>query len=323
MTRIVYCIYSAGGLQGGHKMILRHVETLRDLGFDAVAYTGEANTLPSWFEHRAPVIRGSAIRAASDIVVAPDDAFSALRELAALKLQPLVFVQNHYNFVRFSLEIMELFPAERAPSFLAIGPSVAATLRRLYPQAAIETIRSFADERVFRPGDAPPRGIALVPRKRPREAEAIRHLFGKLHPRHADLPWRSLETVSETEMAEALRASSLFLSLSLHEGLGMTPLEAMASGCLCAGFTGIGGRDYATPDNGLWVDEDDFEAATEALARAADLAAGGGPELRRRLEAGYETARAWSYAAFRRELEEVWMRLAPQARRGDGPLGPP
>ena len=33
------------------------------------------------------------------------------------------------------------------------------------------------------------------------------------------------------------------------------------------------------------------------------------------VEAAQETARAWSYAAFRAELEAAWMRLAPEARR--------
>jgi glycosyltransferase involved in cell wall biosynthesis len=94
----------------------------------------------------------------------------------------------------------------------------------------------------------------------------------------------------------------------------MTTLEAMASGCLCAGFTGIGGDEYATPDNGFWAPEDDCEAAADALAEAAAVAAEGGAELARRLEAGFETARAWSYAVFLQRLETVWMGIAPEAR---------
>jgi glycosyltransferase involved in cell wall biosynthesis len=100
----------------------------------------------------------------------------------------------------------------------------------------------------------------------------------------------------------------------------MTTLEAMAAGALCAGFTGIGGLEYATPENGFWVAEDDCEAAADALAEACAIATSGGPELARRLEAGYETARQWSYAAFLRQLEETWMRLAPDARLKSGPL---
>ncbi len=100
----------------------------------------------------------------------------------------------------------------------------------------------------------------------------------------------------------------------------MTTLEAMAAGCVCAGFTGVGGDEYATPDNGFWVPNEDCEAAADALALAADLSQTGGAPLRLMLEAGHETARQWSYAAFRVALEEVWMRLAPEARLREGPL---
>ena len=117
-----------------------------------------------------------------------------------------------------------------------------------------------------------------------------------------------------------MAASDHFLSLSRMESVGMTPLEAMACGCVCAGFTGVGGQDFATPENGFWVPEEDCVAAVDALAEAADLLRNGGPALERRLEAGRETARQWSYARFREALEETWMRLAPEARLRDGPL---
>ena len=320
MTRIVYGIYSAGGLQGGHKMILRHVETLRDLGFDAVAYTGGQNTVPTWFDHRAPILVGDKVRPHEDIFVLPDDAFLALKTLATAPVRTLVLVQNHINYASVSLEPMRDFPAERFPAFIAVGPSVAALLHRLYPQAQVHTVRCFADERLFRPGEKTGQAVALVPRKRPQEALAIHNLFRKLHPAHADVAWNALDDLREPQVAAAYGAATLALSLNHLEGVGMTTLEAMASGCLCAGFTGIGGRDYAAPDNGFWVDEDDDLAAADALARAADVAKAGGPELKHRLDAGFETARQWSYAAFRAQLEAFWMGLAPDARLRDGSL---
>jgi hypothetical protein len=320
VTRIVYGIYSAGGLQGGHKMILRHVEALRDLGFDAVAYTGVNNKIPTWFAHRAPVIVGDVVRPDHDVFVLPDDAFKAMGLLAALPMRTVVMVQNHFNFAARSLQAMQAFPAERFPHLIAVGPTIAGLLGRLYPEAPVSLVRCFADERLFRPAERREPAIAVVPRKRPQEAAAIRHLFGKLHPAHADLAWRELDAVGEGEVAQGFATAGLALSLNQLEGVGMTTLEAMACGALCAGFTGIGGRDYATPDNGYWVDEDDDLAAADALAEAARVLKAGGPELKRRREAGFETARQWSYAAFRAELEACWMTIAPAARLQSGPL---
>lgn len=313
MPRIVYFAFSDGGLQGGHKMIFRHVETLRELGFEATCYIGAQNKVPGWFAHTAPVEVATPLRP-DDILVIPDDAPKSLRQAASLGCRSVIFSQNPYNFAARSFEAVDQF--QTLPPFIAVGQRLAATIRRAYPGASVELVPCFADERLFRPGDAPRPAVAFAPRKRPLEAAATRSLFRKLHPAHADLSWVELDGVTEAQVAQAMAASSLFLSLSRLESVGMTTLEAMASGCVCAGFTGVGGLEYATADNGFWVADDDCEAAADALARAADLVLAGGPPLRRCLEAARETARQWSYAAFREMLEEVWMRLAPEARRG-------
>ena len=319
--RIVYGLFSDGGvIRGGHKMILRHVETLRSLGFDAVATTGAANVVPGWFRHRAPILTEASIRPENDILVMPDDAADAVRPLAAKPYRMVLFVQGHFNHVAFGQEAVQSFPAGRPPIFMSVSPSVSGLLRRLYPEAQVEMVRGFADERRFRPGVERDLAVAAIARKRPFEAGVIRRLYGQLHPQHADLRWRWIEDAEESLVGQALGQAALFLSLGRLEGLGLTPLEAMASGAVCVGFTGIGGRDYATPENGYWVDEDDCLAAADALAEATALVKAGGAALDAKREAGFETARQWSYAAFREELEATWMRLAPDARLRNGPL---
>ena len=319
MPRIVYLALSDGGIAGGHKMIFRHVETLRDLGFDAVCYIGVTSQEPRWFSHNAPLELGTPLRR-DDIVVLPDDAGESMRTCAASSLRTLIISQNPYYFAASSFDEVDLFPSSRFPAFIAVAPRLAATIGRLYPQATIEVVPCFADERLFRPGVAKRGAVAFTPRKRPTESAAIRNLFRKLHPRHGELAWTGLEKATETQVAQTMGASSLFLSLSRLESVGMTTLEAMASGSVCAGFTGVGGLEYATPDNGFWVADDDCEAAADALAQAADLVRGGGAALARHIEAAQETARQWSYAAFRQALEAAWMRLAPEARLRAGPL---
>jgi hypothetical protein len=317
MARIVYLAFPTGAVAGGQKMILRHVETLRDLGFEAVCWLGASAVLPAVFPHHAPVEVATPFRA-DDVLVVPSDAPNAIATLAGLPQRSLVFCQNHFSFANIGFEAADRHAAP--PTFIAVGPSVAAMLARTYPRSTVELIPCFADERVFRPGGERRQAVACVPHKRRQEATMIRNLVRKLHPAHAELPWTRLENAPEAEVARVFATSSLFLSLSRFEAVGMTPLEAMACGSLCAGFTGLGGRDFATKANGFWVGEDDCIAAADALAEAAEVALTGGPALAARLEAGFATARAWSYAAFRPVLEEVWMRQAPEARRREGPL---
>jgi hypothetical protein len=315
MTRIVYLTFPTGAVAGGQKMTLRHVETLRELGFEAVVWRRADNVMPRWLDHRAAEEVGTPFRD-DDVLVVPDDAPNALRDAPAAGRRMVVMCQNQFTLAALCLEVL---PREAAAVFLTVGRIPQAAIRRLYPKAQVELVPCFVDERRFAPG-AKSDAVAYVPRKRPLEARAIRNLFRGLHPGYAPIRWIGLEDAHERVVAETFASSTLFLSLSRLESVGMTALEAMACGCVVAGFTGVGGRDYATAENGFWVAEDDCWAAADALAAAADVVRTGGPPLRARLEAGFETARTWSFAAFRRALEESWMRLAPEARRGTRPL---
>lgn len=323
MTRIVYLAFPDGKVAGGQKVILRHVEALRALGFDAVVRRNPTNVMPQAYAHAAPVEVGTPFRP-DDVLVVPTDAPNALAAVGTLPNRSLVFCQGHIDFMVVGRAAVMAWPKGRTPAFLAIGPTVAASLTRAWPDATVDVVPAFADERLFRPNpsDRPDRthAVAAIPRKRPFELRAIRGFLAACHPRHAETPWALIENAPETEVARALASASVFLSLSRLEGLGLTPLEAMASGALVAGFPGVGGRDFATPDNGFWAPDDDVEAAADALAQALDVSLTAGPALARMKAAAHATAEAWSHARFVRALEDVWMRHAPDARIGNGPL---
>ena len=320
MARILYLLFTDGSsAQGGHKMVVRHVETLRELGFDAHVYLGQGSVMPPWFETAAPVLNAPPVKP-GDIVVIPDDAKTAMAQALRLEARSVIFSQNPWYFGALAFDAARRFPAEALPPFLAVAPRHAALLKRLFPQARVLLTPSFADERIFRPGAEKTAAVAYAPKKRNIEAGATKAFFRHLHPRHAGLEWLEVKGLTERQAAGVFARSSLCLSLSRMESLGMTTLEAMACGCVCAGFTGIGGEEYATPENGFWVRDDDSEAAADALARAADLVAAGGAPLERMRQAGFATARAWSHAAFREALEAAWMQLAPDARLQQGPL---
>ncbi|WP_309088284.1 glycosyltransferase [Phenylobacterium sp.] len=249
-----------------------------------------------------------------DILVLPEDAPNAIAHVAGLPNRAVIFCQNQFGLANVGVAGVDRFSSARAPVFITPGRVCAETVRRLYPGAQVEVVQSFADERVFRPREPRRLQIALTPRKRPAEAQIIRNMFRRMHPRHAEIPWSELNEAPEAQVAETFGTSALFLCLSRLEAAPMTPLEAMASGAICAGFRGVGGREHSDASNGFWVEDDDCMAAADALAQAADLVVGGGPALQRMREAGFSTAKAWSYAAFRPMLEEVWTRLAPEAR---------
>jgi glycosyltransferase involved in cell wall biosynthesis len=50
--------------------------------------------------------------------------------------------------------------------------------------------------------------------------------------------------LTEDQYAKELNTSKVFLATSSQEGMPTSTLEAMASGCIVIGFSGIGGNDY-------------------------------------------------------------------------------
>lgn len=158
----------------------------------------------------------------------------------------------------------------------------------------------------FRDGVSKRRQIAFMPRKRPEEVTTLRQLFAGLHPDLAAVPWVAIQDMSRPAVARVLGESLVFASLSRLEGLGLPPLEAMASGCLVCGFDGGGGKEYARPENGSWVADGDLEAFAHALASVLRLDPAAAAVRR---AAGQATAASFSQQRFEDELETAWRRL--------------
>ena len=305
MPRIVYLVPAPGLATGGNKVAFRHVEALISLGYEAVVRVPGGGPAPTWFAHNAPVERATGRPDRGDILVLPEDAAELMAACAAFPNRKVVFCQNPYAAA--AQGVGRLAPETRTHyrAFMACSPGVALWISRYLDHDVIGTVPAFADERLFIPSPKT-RTIAAIPRKRPVELHAIRHMFGRLHPRPEDWSWDVIEDRTEVETAAVLGEAAVFLSLARLEGMSMAILEAMACACLVAGFTGVGPREYTTTMNGLWVEEDDCEAAAHALVRACVLAetdAAGAHLIR---HAARTTAAQWSHAHCLAALDQFW-----------------
>lgn len=305
MSRIVYLTPYASSNSGGNKMIFRHVEALTAMGLPAVVRRSAAMAPPAWFRHEVPTEDGSVPLSDDDILVVPEDSPETLRHCAGLPNRKVLFCQNPYALAAHGLGRLPPELRTQYRTFMACGVGTAGLIARFFDYDLISVVPGFADERTFRPA---PKGqiIACSPRHRKVEHLAIRHMFERLHPSASAWRWEPMETHTEDQVAEVMGRASVFLSLARMEALSLTTLEAMASECLIAGFTGIGAREFASAVNGIWVDEDDCEAAAHALVRAVVLAEqGGGAQALMRRAAGL-TAAQWTHAAFVQALAAFW-----------------
>jgi len=313
MPKLVFIMPSPAARTGGNKTTCRHVQALVEMGYDAVVRILPGQALPAWFPHDTPSDVWTSSPAPDEVLVISEDATPILARCAPLPNRKVVHCKNPYNAAAAGL--WQLSAEERSAyrTFIACSDGVAGWIARFFDHDLVATVPTFVDPELFKPGEKA-RVIACMPRKRRFERAAIQGMFQRLIGERSDWSWDVIDGRTEAQTAAALSRAAVFLSLARFEGMCTSILEGMASGCLVAGFTGLGAREYTTSLNGLWVEEDDCEAAARALARAVELHEAAGVEAAMMRDAARRTAASWNEAAFRDALARFWaegMGLAP------------
>lgn len=83
--------------------------------------------------------------------------------------------------------------------------------------------------------------------------------------------WRCvpLKGLKESQVAEVMKESALFLSFSTKEGFGLPSLEAMSCGCIVIGYHGQGGREFICPPHAFPIEEGNILAFVNKVEEAA------------------------------------------------------
>jgi hypothetical protein len=308
MKPIVYLSWPAKEITGGIKMVFRHVEALRSLGFEAVVATKDGEP-PGWFKTLAPVVTLSQLTPGEAVLVYPENEAGLLSRFAGWPNRKAVFCQNIYMCYRGVADRND-YSDYGVSAVLCVTQQMAAYCRRRFPTLEAFLIPNPLDRTTFRPRPPKRLQIAFSPRKRSGEAAFIRDLFRAENPAWRQLPWVAIEKMSEEEVARVLGESAVYLALGRFEALGLAALEALSSGCIVAGFTGTGGWDFATARNGFWAAEDDLLGCTTQLAEAVRLAADGKQRYHEMSADAQATAASYSEEKFRSRLLECWRQLA-------------
>ncbi|MFY9288526.1 MAG: hypothetical protein WAO98_08495, partial [Alphaproteobacteria bacterium] len=78
------------------------------------------------------------------------------------------------------------------------------------------------------------------------------------------------------------------------------------AGCVVAGFTGLGGKEYAHEQNGFWASEDDFPTCVANLKKAVDLSL---TDHKNYSEAATKTVKAYTPQTFKQAVKEAWSKI--------------
>jgi hypothetical protein len=302
--QIVFICPAVQKITGGIKCIFRMAATLRRLGYDAVVFE-PTGSRPTWFATDVPVFDRRIFKPTSEqIVVLPEDQPIVLERFARRPQRKVVYCQNHF-YAAMSMVDSRTYGDFGVSHILCSGRTIYDYCRHRHPDVPAHVIPIGVNPQQFYPRPKTER-IAYIPRKRPVEALYIRDLFRFEYPRFRDIEWLELKEKTEQEIAEAVGGSTVFLVLHKLDSLPLTGLEAMVSGCVVAGFTGIGGREYARPENGFWVDEDDYPGCVRGLAEAVWLSRETGPRREAYAEACSSIASRYTPAVAEEAIRNAW-----------------
>ena len=303
--KIVFFCPSVSVINGGIKHIFRMAEALIAQGRDAVVFEQDGKR-PAWFASTAPIVgQGIFSPSADHLYVLPEDQPHILSDFARLPQRKVIYSQNHF-YGALGIAAAAGFADYGVTDILCSGRTIYEHCRLRHPTLRAHIVPCAVDPALFHPAPEKRDVIAYMPRKRPLESLYIRDMFRFAAPQYRAWEWREIANVGEAEAARMMGEARVFLSLSRLEGFGLTPLEAMASGCIVAGFTGIGGREYATPDNGFWANEDDFPACQAALTQAVALSLDFASVREKHHEACQKTLSSYTPEAFRQGVKAAW-----------------
>lgn len=321
MKRIFIFLPPLRGVSGGLAVLGDTARDLRDLGREVVLVLREAGATPLALPAGLPVVTLSrAGLAADDTYLVPEGWPNALAPGLAAGARCVVYCQN-WAYLFHGLP--EGVGWDRLPvSFLAVSDPVARYIelalgtRPPVLRPAIDPARFFPPPAKPAPG---PVRVGFMPRKNKALAAMVRDVVTARSSRTGlALDWIAIDGLSPDGVAEALRSCHVFLATGFPEGCPLPPLEALACGCIVAGFAGFGGFDYmrqageggyapsvALRDvpwggNGFYAADNDVFGAAACLEAAAGLWVAGGARLTGVLENGRLTAAGYG-AAERRD----------------------
>ena len=313
-------------VSGGLAVLLDVALGLAALGRDVRCVLREAGATPLILPSGlATVPLGAADMGPGDVYLVPEGWPNALAPGLAAGARCVVYCQNWAYLFN---GLPEGVTWDRLPvSFLAVSDPVARYIERalgvLPPvlRPAINAARFHPPAQ--KPAPSPVR-VGYMPRKNKALAGMIRRMVEARALRTGlALEFVPIEGLPPDGVAEVLRSCHVFLATGFPEGCPLPPLEAMACGCVVAGFAGFGGFDYmrqagqggyapSVPlrvvpwgGNGFYAADNDVFGATACLEAACRLWIAGGEKLARVLENGRMTAAAYGATAQREALAAI------------------
>ncbi len=244
--RIFYVCPDIEVPSGGIKRLYTHVELLRENGYDAYIMHVKKGFKLGWFESEAPIVYSCDFPLASldprDTIVVPEGFPAVIKQLKTLQVKKVVIALS-FAYIFKHMPAGENWKDYGINWVMANNKITGDFIQWSMGIKNIHIIGSSIDHNMFHyKPDMKRLQVAYIKRKDTLSSNVEKILKSRTASRNPD--FITIANLNIQDYARVLKESKIYLTTSTAEGFPRPILEAMACGCLCIGFDGVGGRDF-------------------------------------------------------------------------------
>ena len=311
--RIFYVCPDVAEPSGGIKRLYTHVELLRENGYDAYIMHVKKGFKLHWFDSQAPIVYPEDSPLSSfdskDTFVIPEGHPLVMKQFKTLPVKKVVIALNPAHVFQ-SMPVGENWKNYGINWVMANNKTIKDFIQWSMGIKNIHVIESSVDHSMFyyKP-DMKNRQVAYI-KKKDTLTPLVENILKSKDASFHELAITAIENLNIQDYAQVLRESKIYLTTSAFEGFPRSIIEAMACGCICIGFHGIGGKDYiiesGRQQNFVLAESMNFIDLSKKLAELVEMIKHKDPRVGVIRQNALATAAGFSPESEKKSILEFW-----------------
>ena len=230
---------------GGVKRLFEHVEILRQSGFTSFILHFKKGFKVNWFKSDVPVLYldDNPPLSPNDIIVFPEGFSNIIKKFQNLPFKKVVIALSH-NYIFQNIPSGENWSNYGVDAVITPSKTIKEFICWSMGIKNIFIIGTSIDHELFNyDNKVKILKVSYISRK-DTCTSLIEKIIKSKDPYFKNIKFEKIENLTLDNYASVLKNSHIFITTSPHEGINRSVLEAMACGCICLGFHGIGAKDY-------------------------------------------------------------------------------